>query len=253
MSAPLSNSQLEEFGERGWTVLKEAFSPSVAKQVRRELARRVGVDFEDPRCWTQPRIWLQEALTDQPYIDALTERFQLAVDQLAGANRWKLRRYMGWWPITFPGFADPPYGQDWHVDGMFRHFVYSPELAVLNLFCFSTVEPGGGGTLLAEGSHRIAARILWEAEPSGLEPLELSVGIGRALGTSGWPGVVEVTADEGDVVLGHPLLLHSSNPNHGDRVRVMAQPQFDMTEPKRAAGSDLSPVEVVLSRARAER
>jgi hypothetical protein len=253
MSAPLSNSQLEDFVERGWTVLKEAFSPSVAKQVRTELARRVGVDFEDPGCWSQPRIWLQEALTDEPYINALTERFQSAVDQLVGADRWRLRRYMGWWPITFPRFPDPAHREDWHVDGMFRHFINSPELAVLNLFCFSTVEPGGGGTLLVEGSHRIAARVLWEAEPAGLEPPELAVSIGRALATCGWPGVVEVTADEGDVVLGHPLLLHSSNPNHGDRVRVMAQPQFDMIEPKRTAGSDLSPVEVVLSRARLER
>jgi hypothetical protein len=106
---------------------------------------------------------------------------------------------------------------------------------------------------LVEGSHRIAAKILWEAEPGGLEPLELSVGVGRVLDASGWAGVVEVTAEEGDVVLGHPLLLHSSNPNHGDRVRVMAQPQFDMIEPKRSAGSNLSPVEVVLSRARLER
>jgi ectoine hydroxylase-related dioxygenase (phytanoyl-CoA dioxygenase family) len=158
---------------------------------------------------------------------------------------------MGWWPITFPGFADPPYGEDWHVDGVFLHFINSPKLAVLNLFCFSTVDPGGGGTLLVEGSHRLAAKILWEAYPAGLEPSELGAGICRVWDASSWPGVVEVTADEGDVVLGHPLLLHSSNPNYGDRVRVMAQPQFDMTEPKRTVGSDLSPVEVVLSWARA--
>ena len=25
---------------------------------------------------------------------------------------------MGWWPITFPGFDDPPYGEDWHIEGV---------------------------------------------------------------------------------------------------------------------------------------
>jgi ectoine hydroxylase-related dioxygenase (phytanoyl-CoA dioxygenase family) len=60
-----------------------------------------------------------------------------------------------------------------------------------------------------------------------------------------------VVAEEGDVVLAHPLLFHASNPNRGTRPRVMAQPAFSMTEPKRIEGGDaLYPVEVPLARAR---
>lgn len=66
----------------------------------------------------------------------------------------------------------------------------------------------------------------------------------------GWPGVVEVVADEGDVVLAHPLLFHSSNPNHGTRRRVMAQPAFSITEPKHTEAEQLCPVEIPLARAR---
>jgi hypothetical protein len=58
--------------------------------------------------------------------------------------------------------------------------------------------------------------------------------------------VVEVV----DVVLAHPLLFHSSNPNRGTRPRVMAQPAFGMREPKRLEGNGLSPVEIPLDRAR---
>ena len=132
---------------------------------------------------------MQELLTESPYTDALTERFHSAVDQLVGPGRWKMTQEMGWWPVNFPGFDDPPYGDDWHIEGgWFHHHVSSPEQALLNLFCFSTVDPGGGGTLVVEGSHHLAARILWETEPEGLEadefdePLNtiLDQGAGRA-------------------------------------------------------------------------
>ncbi|MGH3165438.1 MAG: phytanoyl-CoA dioxygenase family protein [Trebonia sp.] len=130
------------------------------------------------------------------------------------------------------------------------HHVDSPEQALLNLFCFSTVDPGGGGTLLVEDSHHAAARILWEAEPDGLEADDFDEPLTAILDQQGWPGVVEVLAEEGDVVLAHPLLFHASNPNHGIRPRVMAQPAFSMTEPKRTRGQHLYPVEVPIARAR---
>jgi ectoine hydroxylase-related dioxygenase (phytanoyl-CoA dioxygenase family) len=63
---------------------------------------------------------------------------------------------------------------------------------------------------------------------------------------------VEVVAEAGDVVLAHPLLFHSSNANHGIRPRVMAQPAFCMTEPKRTEGH-LFPVEIPLADARPRR
>jgi len=248
---PLSHDQIDDFIERGWTLLRHAFPPAVAEAVRRDLGGRIGIDLERPEQWTQPHVCLQETLKDAPYTDALTERFHLAVDQLTGPGRWQMTPGMGWWPINFPGFDDPPYGESWHIEGgWFHHHLWSPEQAVLNLFCFSTVEPGGGGTLLVEGSHHLAARILWEAEPEGLDVGEFDEPLNAILDEKGWPQVIEVVAEEGDVVLAHPLLLHSSNPNHGTRPRVMSQPAFSMTEPRRTKGDGLYPVEIPLARAR---
>jgi Phytanoyl-CoA dioxygenase (PhyH) len=249
-SGPLSSEQVDDFIERGWTLLPQAFSPAVAAAVRGDLGRRVGVDLDRPEQWAQPQVWLQEVLKESPYTDALTERFRSAVDQLVGPRRWAMTQEMGWWPITFPGFDDPPGGANWHIEGgWFHHHIWSPEQALLNLFCFSTVDPGGGGTLLVEGSHHLAARILWEAEPEGLEVDEFDGPLHAALDEKGWTGVVEVVAEEGDVVLAHPLMFHSSNPNHGTRPRVMAQPAFCMTQPKRTEGN-LFPVEIPLANAR---
>ncbi len=248
---PLSSSQIDEFIERGWTLLRDGFPTAVAEGVRRDLSERIGIDLDKSEQWTQPKVWLQKMMTERPYTEALTERFHSAVDQLVGPSRWTMEHELGCWPITFPGFEDPPYGDDWHIEGnWFRHHVSSPEQALVNFFCFSTVEPGGGGTLLVEGSHHLAARILWKAEPDGLDADDFDGPLTAILDEKDWPGVVEVVAEEGDVVLVHPLMFHASNPNHGSRPRVMAQPPFSMTEPKRTEGHDLFPVEIPLANAR---
>jgi ectoine hydroxylase-related dioxygenase (phytanoyl-CoA dioxygenase family) len=91
---------------------------------------------------------------------------------------------------------------------------------------------------------------LWKAEPNGLDADDFDGPLTAILDEKDWPGVVEVVAEEGDVVLVHPLMFHASNPNHGSRPRVMAQPPFSMTEPKRTKGQDLFPVEIPLANAR---
>lgn len=57
----------------------------------------------------------------------------------------------------------------WYWDGIhFRHFVDSPDQELLCLCIFSEVGPHGGGTLVAEGSHKLVAKFL-EKHPEGLE------------------------------------------------------------------------------------
>lgn len=241
--------QIDDFVEQGFTILSGGFPRSVAAAVRADLGARIGADLLDRATWAQPRVWLKETLTVPPFTDAITAPFAAAVDQLVGPGRWEPLDYMGWWPVTFPGFPDPPYGDDWHVEGAFRHHIWSPEQALLPLFCFSDVEPGGGGTLLASGSHAVVAKVLWDAEPDGLDPDDIWPVVGAHLDQDGWEKV-EIVAEAGDIVLAHPLIFHSSNPNHGSRPRVMAQPRFDMTMPKRTVGNELFPVEVPLARTR---
>jgi len=245
---PLSRTQLDEFVERGWTMLRRGFAPSLAATVRAALGEYLDRDL-DGDDGGERAVWIQEVFETSPYVDALTDRFCAAVDQLVGADRWQLDRVMGWWRITFPGYDDSR-AANWHVEGEFRHHVWSPEQAIVNLFCFSTVEPGGGGTRLVEGSHLTVARLLWEAEPEGLDSDDIWPVMNRVLDEAQWAGETEIVAVEGDVVLAHPLLFHSSNMNHGVRARVMAQPRFDMTEPKRTDGVGLFPVEAVIARAR---
>jgi hypothetical protein len=243
----MRSRDIDDFIERGWTVLREAFPRSTADAVVDALSRECGCDLRVPAAWTTPTIWLKRSFTGAPWLDAVTPRFNDAMNQLVGAGRWAAHTRMGWWPIRFSGFPDPPYGDDWHVEGDFPHRLTSPEQAILNLFLFTDVDPGGGATLLAEGSHLRAAQILASRFPAILPVDELSALLDRSPGM--FDSVVEACGSVGDVVLAHPLILHSSSHNHGVRPRVMAQPRTDCLEPKRFAGPDLSPVEIVLRRA----
>lgn len=244
---PLSRLEIDDFVERGWTVLRGAFPRYVAEAVLDALTVKCDCDLRDPTTWTKPSIVLREAYAGSPWMDAVTSRFAAAMEQLAGAGRWKPHTKMGWWPIRFPGFPDPPYGDDWHVEGNFPHHLTSTEQAILNLFLFTDVEPGGGATLLAEGSHLRVGQVLAGIGPTGIEARDLADRVVRLADV--FDSVVEACAAAGDVVLAHPLLLHSSSHNRGTRPRVMAQPRTDFVGPKRSSGRDLSPVEVVLARA----
>lgn len=88
-----------------------------------------------------------------------------------------------------------------------------------------------------------------DAEPNGLDSDDIWPEINRRPNQQGWD-IVEATAKAGDVELAHPLMFHSSNPNHGTRPRVMSQPRYDMTEPKRTRGNDLFPVEIPIVQAK---
>jgi len=243
----LSRQEVDDFIERGWTVLRRAFSRDVAEAVIDALSRECVCDLRDPNAWTTHSIWIKKTYSGSPWMDAVTPRFAAAMDQLAGVNRWEPLTEMGWWAIRFPGFDDPPYGDDWHVEGNFPHRLTSPEQAVLNLFLFTDLEPGGGATLLAEGSHHRAAQILGGVSPSALEVDDLTDQVVRSPGV--FDSVVEACAQAGDVILAHPLILHSSSHNPGTRPRVMAQPRTDFIAPKLFKGPNLSPVEIVLARA----
>jgi hypothetical protein len=48
VSDPLSAQQVDEFVERGFTIVHGAFGTDVAAAVRRELGRRIGADLDDP-------------------------------------------------------------------------------------------------------------------------------------------------------------------------------------------------------------
>ena len=249
----LTPAQIEEFIELGYTLVRDVFPRDLAAQIRREVIKRAGADEDDRATWTKARMHLADAFSDEPFMQACTQRFSDAVDDVMGEGRWIPLRNLGWWPVLFPGFDSPPWralDAEWHIDGgFFHHHLDSPEQGLLPLFIFSDIGPGDGGTGVRVGSHKAAARILAAARPDGLSQAAL----GRAVidATMNSP-VIEVHGNAGDVLLSHPFILHTVSTNIGQKIRVICNPHINFRERMnvtREAGRPTSPVEEAIVRA----
>ena len=109
------------------------------------------------------------------------------------------------------------------------------------------VPPRTGGTLVIAGSHKLVGRFV-DANPH-LRKVKMKLARRALMNSDPWlkalcaeseeedrtgrfmatehviadipVRVVELIGEPGDVVIGHPWLLHSGWPNHGDRPRFM--------------------------------
>jgi hypothetical protein len=247
----LAPRQIDEFIETGVTILRNAFAPDVAARCRDVVCRAAGVDAHAPSTWTQPLVHLQETYCDGPFRDVLTPTISGAMDDLLGPGRYDARINYGWWPISFPGFEQPPWRAPqtgWHVDGgHFHHHLDSRSQGLLPLFIFSDIQPGDGGTAYLPGSHVTTARVLHAAEPTGLDPVAVTE---QAVAAADLSAAVEATGHPGDVLLLHPFMVHARSPNTGPRVRFICNPCVALHERIRVEpGAERTPLERSIIRA----
>lgn len=249
----LTDKEIEQFIEDGYVVVREAFPSSVAAEVREKLWAELGLSPDDRSQWTKNVVSLQKVFHGPPFSGAFTPRLTSALDELMGAGRYHPPTGLGWWPVAFPGFEPPPWKPPttgWHIDGIqFHHHVDSADQGMLPIFLLSDIAPGGGGTAVSVGSHKVGARILAAAEPDGLHVNELAK---RAIAADPRDRVVELTGRAGDVALHHPFMLHARSPNTGNAVRFICNPCITLKEKMNLArpnAADYSPVEQAIVRA----
>jgi hypothetical protein len=239
-------TEIEQFVEDGYVLLREAFPREVAAEIRKFLWSEIGLSPDDPSQWTKPFIHIQKTFSHGPFREAFTQRVWDAYDDVLGEGRYEQQKFLGWWPIAFPGFEPPPWKpptDGWHVDGIqFHHHVNSRDQGLLPIFLLSDIGAGDGGTCLSAGSHKITARILADAEPAGLDVHELAKRVREFPRRK----VVETTGRAGDVMLLHPFMLHARSPNTGKSVRFICNPCVVLREPmnlNRANAEEYSAVE----------
>ena len=249
----LSAADVDQFVELGWCRLPGACSEAQAAVVRdavwERMAACAGIRREDPSTW--PEFYnLEEHLRQPEVVASFTDRLAAGIEQLEGPGRWAGYRQWGLWPVNFRLGAGQPYAVPswgWHIDGnWFRHTLDCPRQGLLVIGLFSDVEPGGGGTLLAQGSHQRTARIL-ATRAGGMTHQELFQEVlQEPIGD-----LVEATGATGDALLVHPFLFHTRNMNHSGRIRFMSNTEAPLKEPmrfERPAG-DYSVLETSIKRA----
>ena len=251
----LNADEVTAFAARGYVCVNDAFSSEAALEMQdvmwRELLEAFGIDRTDRATWHQPPHDLRRSKTDPGQLAMNTERLLGACDALLDAGSWGTPTHWGRVLVTFPDDSPTewtvPTGV-WHWDSALHENVGGVERLVVFTF-FSEVETGGGGTLIVEGSHRLlqsfheqlpagerelAHRKLrkrflewdpWLQRLSGLEPVPADRNgyfMGASRDVRSIPSrVVELTGRPGDAVICHPLMLHTTAPNHSDVARFM--------------------------------
>ena len=242
----LSDADIEHFVEHGYVILRRAFDPAVASAWVDEGFKRLGYDRRDPTTWANPRIHMPTTKTID--VRDIAPRVWQAVCELLGGEE-RLRVPYNWSDAFIMNLgvgADQPWAppsaasKGWHKDGdFFRHFLDSPEQALLTIVCWTDMVHTGGGTFIAPDSVAHVAKFL-AARPEGVTPNAFSGLINECR------DFIELTGNAGDVVLHHPFMLHATSQNVLRVERAITNPPVMLKEPmnfNRANPAEFSAVE----------
>ena len=247
----LSLGELESFRQHGYVRLNAAFPREAALALQDEIWTEIGADHgilrDDPSTWKPlPRSPKRAKLSAHNAAIA-SDRFTDAISDLLGYDYWKQPTTWGGFNVFFP--AEPRVEWDlpkeiWHWDG-------PPTGAGLLIFSFyGDVRPGGGGTLLLEGSQHLIQSYYdslsreerarphkfhrksfsrwdpWLAALTGRasEPVvdRRRAFMERTTEVRGVPcRVVELCGEPGDAVFCNLGMLHCVAPNASDQPRFM--------------------------------
>lgn len=246
----LLRDQRRRFDERGLVKLQGLVPRNVAEEMAdslwRELARKDGMHRGRPETWQTEMPWGFQALRKAGAFAAMaTPELREALDNLIGDGGWSNPPNWGQPLVRFPADArrwDIPH-QVWHLD--LTPDPKRPGLVGRIFVLLETVRAKGGGTLVATGSHRVAA-VLAERRGAHLSSQEMR----RALAAEhAWFGdlmaapqdgedriarfmgaatrvegvdlqVEEMTGEPGDVFLMQPNALHAPSSNVLDAPRL---------------------------------
>jgi len=201
----ISEEQVKQFMEKGWVRIKAAIPREMALEAQNEiwsiLNAKCGIS-QEKASWHTPFYQLSENYRHGIFGACTTPRLMGAIEELIGNGRLDAGYEQdgvpfGWWPINFSLGStedwDVPVG-GWHWDGLhFRHYIDSPEQGLLMIVMYSDVEARGGGTLLAEGTHKLVAQFLAQY-PDGIEYKDAIPIMNRSN-----PWLAELTGSYGDV------------------------------------------------------
>ncbi|MEN8158522.1 MAG: phytanoyl-CoA dioxygenase family protein [Myxococcota bacterium] len=257
----LTTEQIAEFEERGFVRIPGAFPREEAEalegRVWRWLEKKRGISAEAADTWPEGQIWGLQELKSLGTNVIGTDATRGAIDGLLGSGHWKQPRDWGGLLITFPsaGTWRVPH-RVWHTDFDYVGSLERPVGALVFSFV-SDVPPGAGGTAVVEGSPHLVARFLAAHPRASFKKMR---NLRRALLASepwlvglssgdedprrndrlmqdgavidGHPvRVAELSAEAGDLVIGHPWLLHAGAPNCGSRPRMMCVQRIPIAKP----------------------
>jgi hypothetical protein len=239
----LTEDQRREFDQLGLLRLPGAIPAADVQAMRErvwETLEAKDIRRDDPESWNQiSGSFFRKTNETGAFNPMATPIVRQALDGLFGDTFWEEPPYWGGPMVTFRNRDtwEIPRG-GWHLDGPAGRSVDA--FTRVAVFAFlERVEPGGGGTVVAAGSHKVVRDTIAAALPKGAwssgkmrkalqktEPWfgdllskdgpeerqhKMSV---PSLSLQGHPlHVIECTGAPGDVFMTHPWLFHGGAPN----------------------------------------
>lgn len=230
----LTNEEVEHFLEHGYVHVRNAIPREIAmEEVKKRFAEN-GMDADRPETWTGGPLKSMKGNRAWPAQEIAPRFWGAACELLGGVERLNnptlpidngmtanLNEAEGK-PWVEPGIT-----AGWHKDGQFfRHFLDSPEQALLALRLWSDVVSRGGATYFAPESVGEIARFL-AAHPEGVHPnfFPCREMIARC------PRRLEAVGEAGDVYLMHGFMLHTVAPNPNRKLRCISNGIVALKEP----------------------
>jgi hypothetical protein len=260
-TSALTADEIAQFRDRGYVHVRGAFASDAAAEMRDVVwsaLERDGIRRDQPATWVQEAPSHLQHLKRAPAFAAVgTERTIAAIDDLLGAGRWRMPRDWGGFFLLFP--TPRPWNvphKVWHLDHSYTGAADPPSGLKVHAM-FGDVEPRAGGMTIVAGSHVVIERAMATSPPPPGSPanrvrrhLMRTVPYLRALSTEGPPEqriarfadveeevlghrlqVVELTAAAGDVILIHPMVLHTRPTNAGTSPRFLLNKDLRLVVP----------------------
>ena len=217
-----------------FVVIENAFCRKLAAEWVANFNQINGIEIDNPSTWPEGGAKMYPSNQQMHMSDFSPLAYQVICDFLGGENQIETRsmKVSDGFNINFNVGAD----QDWqppgpestgyHKDGwFFKHFLDSPEQALLVLLIWSDTEPRSGGTFFVPDSVDFIIKFLHE-HPEGINH------------TYNWnrfsehcKDFRELTASAGDIVILHPFMLHARSNNPSGRIRYMNNKCISLWEP----------------------
>ncbi|OJT12834.1 hypothetical protein TRAPUB_10669 [Trametes pubescens] len=259
----LTEDEIAFFMANGYLIVKQAFSREKAAEFTRDMWVRLGIDPNDKETWPRDRERIHMPAHIHEPVATFAPRVWGVMTELLGGEERVDAESSAWGDSFIVNFGspasagapapDPRTLDNWHVDGdFFVHFLDSPEQALLVIPVFSDIAPGGGATYIAPDGIARAARYLaahpegvyggnlafWPATSTAPTPAADPAYYAHPAAAAQCEQFVELTAQVGDVVLLHPLMLHTASPNRLRVPRVITNPRVELRAPFEFARGD---------------
>ncbi|NKB69156.1 MAG: hypothetical protein GKR89_18975 [Candidatus Latescibacteria bacterium] len=247
----LTEDQQREFDELGILRLPGAVDPQDARILGKgvwEPMEAKGMRCDEPETWRQVTGKFFRKTRETGAFKAMASPVvRQGLDGLFGARPWEEPEYWGGPLVTFPNTEEweIPRG-GWHLDGRAGNAADAFNRVAVFVF-LDRVEPGGGGTLVAAGTHKLVRDLIEQQPPQGTwNSAEVRKALLRAepwfrellakgeapdrhenltRPTTSSQGhrlqVIECSGEPGDVFMTHPWLFHCGARNARAVPRLM--------------------------------